>query len=60
MLESGGENSFLIFVGRMSNDDLEDKTQKNNGKYEGRDRLRGEDAPREERETVVVLGVSVV
>mmetsp|Transcript_47135 Transcript_47135/g.57021 ORF Transcript_47135/g.57021 Transcript_47135/m.57021 type:complete len:473 (-) Transcript_47135:1285-2703(-) len=37
-------------------DNLEDSTQKTNGKLKGQSKLRGKDAPREERKTVVVLG----
>lgn len=37
-------------------DNLEDGTQKNNGKFKGQDKLKREVIPKEERKTVVVLG----
>lgn len=37
-------------------DNIEDGTQKNNGKFKGQSKWKGEDQPREERKTVVVLG----
>jgi len=37
-------------------DNLEDGTQKNNGKFKGQSKLRRERLPKEERKTVVVLG----
>ena len=37
-------------------DNLEDGTQKNNGKFKGQDKLKREVMPKEERKTVVVLG----
>jgi NADH dehydrogenase FAD-containing subunit len=37
-------------------DNIEDSIQKRNGKLKGQSKLRGKDAPREERKTVVVLG----
>eukprot|EP00986_Skeletonema_menzelii_P003888 scaffold1257_cov140-Skeletonema_menzelii.AAC.7 len=37
-------------------DNIEDSSQKNNGKIKGQSKLRGRDQPRDERKTVVVLG----
>jgi hypothetical protein len=37
-------------------DNLEDATQKNNGKVKGQSKLRGQKVPKEERKTVLVLG----
>ena len=37
-------------------DNLEDGTQKNNGKFKGQNKVKKKDQPREERKTVVVLG----
>lgn len=37
-------------------DNIEDSSQKNNGKVKGQSKLRGRDQPRDERKTVVVLG----
>ena len=37
-------------------DNIEDSSQKNNGKIKGQSKLRGRDKPRDERKTVVVLG----
>lgn len=39
-------------------DNLEDGAQKNNGKFKGQSRLSRREVPKEERKTVVVLGVS--
>lgn len=36
-------------------DNLEDGTQKNNGKFKGKSRLRGRGSPKEERKTIVVV-----
>jgi len=37
-------------------DNIEDGTQKNNGKFKGQSKLKGRGMPKEERKTVVVLG----
>eukprot|EP00980_Cylindrotheca_fusiformis_P008547 scaffold1813_cov109-Cylindrotheca_fusiformis.AAC.5 len=37
-------------------DNIEDATQKNNGKLKGQDRLKGQKKPKDERKTVLVLG----
>eukprot|EP00526_Cylindrotheca_closterium_P004354 CAMPEP_0113661216 /NCGR_PEP_ID=MMETSP0017_2-20120614/33310_1 /TAXON_ID=2856 /ORGANISM="Cylindrotheca closterium" /LENGTH=804 /DNA_ID=CAMNT_0000575893 /DNA_START=258 /DNA_END=2672 /DNA_ORIENTATION=- /assembly_acc=CAM_ASM_000147 len=37
-------------------DNIEDATQKNNGKTKGQSKLRGEESPKEERKTILVLG----
>lgn len=37
-------------------DSIEDSQQKNNGKFSGQSRLKGEKVPKENRKTVVVLG----
>lgn len=37
-------------------DNIEDSSQKNNGKVKGQSKLRGREQPRDERKTVVVLG----
>ena len=37
-------------------DNIEDSSQKNNGKFKGQSKLKGRDQPRDERKTVVVLG----
>ena len=37
-------------------DNVEDASQKNNGKFKGKSQLKGKSQPREDRKTVVVLG----
>jgi hypothetical protein len=41
-------------------DNLEDSTQKNNGKIKGQSRLQGKDIPKEGRKTVVVVSLGYV
>ena len=41
-------------------DNLEDGTQKNNGKFKGQSKLRRESMPKEERKTVVVVSCDIV
>jgi len=46
---------FSVLLQRVL-DNIEDSTQKNNGKFKGQSKLAGKKGPKEERKTVVVLG----
>jgi hypothetical protein len=49
---------FLTLLNRFL-DNLEDSTQKNNGKIKGQSRLQGKDMPKEGRKTVVVVSFAL-